>query len=162
MVRRDRTRSLRRNVQHLKHNGVAWDTAALCDWSTRRGWAAKDTTLLFEFGTGIQRAPDFTLTLNHGRGHRQSHGFEENPCTPPRKLLHHSQSNPAAPRRPNPSEQGREKSPIYVALHSRVILLSSMVIPTFSCWRFAACRVCVGWIHGAKGRRRALRARTGS
>jgi hypothetical protein len=45
--------------KHLKHNGVAWDTAALCDWSTRRGWAAKDTTLLFEFGTGIQRGARF-------------------------------------------------------------------------------------------------------
>jgi hypothetical protein len=112
---------------------------------------------------GFKGAPDFTLTLNHGRGHRQSHGFEENPCTPPRKLLHHSQSNPAAPRRPNPLRAGPRKKPDLrrASLASDPPFFDGL-IPTFSCWRFAACRVCVGWIHGAKGRRRALRARTGS
>jgi hypothetical protein len=44
--------------KHLKHIGVDWD-AALCEWATRRGWVAKDTSLLREFGDGIQSGTRF-------------------------------------------------------------------------------------------------------
>jgi hypothetical protein len=40
--------------KHLKHAGVSWDTVAICDWATRRGWATKDVILLSEFANGIQ------------------------------------------------------------------------------------------------------------
>jgi hypothetical protein len=45
--------------KHLKHFDVGWDTPALCDWATRRGWAAKDVRLLGEFGDGIQAGARF-------------------------------------------------------------------------------------------------------
>ena len=45
--------------KHLKHFGAEWDTAALCDWATRRGWVAKDITLLSDFGNGIQSGKRF-------------------------------------------------------------------------------------------------------
>ena len=45
--------------KHLKHFGVDWDTVALCDWATRRGWVAKDIALLREFGDGIQSGTRF-------------------------------------------------------------------------------------------------------
>jgi hypothetical protein len=45
--------------KHLKHRGVPWDTAVLCDWATRRGWVEKDVALLREFGDGIQSGSKF-------------------------------------------------------------------------------------------------------
>jgi hypothetical protein len=43
----------------LKHFGVEWDTAALCDWATQRGWVVKDVDLLREFGSGVQSGARF-------------------------------------------------------------------------------------------------------
>jgi hypothetical protein len=45
--------------KHIKHLGAQWDTAALCDWATRRGWIEKDIVLLREFGNGIQSGSRF-------------------------------------------------------------------------------------------------------
>ena len=45
--------------KNLKHVGIEWDTAALCDWTTRRGWVAKDIARLREFGNGIQSGTRF-------------------------------------------------------------------------------------------------------
>jgi len=55
--------------KHLKHVGVDWDTGALVVWATRRGWVAKDISLLREFGTGSSLELGFTRTLNLGRSH---------------------------------------------------------------------------------------------
>ena len=30
----------------LKHFGIEWETAVLCDWATQRGWVEKDVNLL--------------------------------------------------------------------------------------------------------------------
>jgi hypothetical protein len=43
----------------FKHGCVEWDTAALCDWATKRGWVPKDVALLREFGNGIQSGARF-------------------------------------------------------------------------------------------------------
>lgn len=43
----------------LKHFGVEWDTATLCDWATQRGWVEKDVKLLREFGDGIHSGVRF-------------------------------------------------------------------------------------------------------
>ncbi len=45
--------------QHLKHHGVEWNTAELCDWAKRRGWVEKDIALLHEFGNGIKSGMRF-------------------------------------------------------------------------------------------------------
>jgi hypothetical protein len=45
--------------KHLKHVGLDWDTGALVVWATRRGWVAKDISLLREFGDGIQSGTRF-------------------------------------------------------------------------------------------------------
>ncbi len=45
--------------KHLKHCGVQWNTAELCDWATRRGWVEKDTALLHQFGSGVQSGMRF-------------------------------------------------------------------------------------------------------
>jgi hypothetical protein len=45
--------------KNLKYFGVEWDTAALCEWATRRGWVTKDIALLREFGNGIQSGSRF-------------------------------------------------------------------------------------------------------
>jgi hypothetical protein len=45
--------------KNLKHFGVEWESAALCEWATRRGWVAKDIVLLREFGNGIQSGARF-------------------------------------------------------------------------------------------------------
>lgn len=45
--------------KHLKHSGVHWNTAELCDWATRRGWVERDTALLREFGSGVQSGTRF-------------------------------------------------------------------------------------------------------
>jgi len=43
----------------LKHFGIEWETAVLCDWATQRGWVEKDVNLLREFGNGIQSGARF-------------------------------------------------------------------------------------------------------
>lgn len=45
--------------KHLKHFGAKWNTDVLSDWATRRGWVAKDITLLCDFGNGIQSGKRF-------------------------------------------------------------------------------------------------------
>jgi hypothetical protein len=71
----------------LKHFGVEWDTGALCDWVTRRGWAAKDIVLLREFGDGIQSGTRFhTGPVPWARSQMEAWGRGESFRRMPRKL----------------------------------------------------------------------------
>jgi len=105
--------------KHLKHFDVGWDTPALCDWATRRGWAAKDVRLLGEFGDGIQAgarfhtstvggAPDRVMASRRIYAPQRAGQFpiEE------KVLLHH--------RCRAPAQRGREKGAVHLALLTRL------------------------------------------
>jgi len=108
--------------KHLKHVGVDWDTGALVVWATRRGWVAKDISLLREFGDGIQSGTRFHTDpqpwalprLNRGfaasdEGNRATQSpFEED------VLLSESCRAPAKPSR----ENGQVFRPFYAQVNA--------------------------------------------
>jgi hypothetical protein len=71
----------------LKHFGIDWDTTALCDWTTARGWVVKDVNLLREFGDGVHAGARFhTGPVPWARSTTQSWLQGEPTRRPPRRL----------------------------------------------------------------------------
>jgi len=105
--------------KHLKHVGLDWDTGALVVWATRRGWVAKDISLLREFGTGSSLELGFTRTLNLGRSPRLNRGFAGVPmkatAQPNRRLKKMSCCQKVAERPPSRAEKMARSSARFYA-----------------------------------------------